>query len=200
MVKGGLVSNGERLAVLTDPDQLEVSFRISAAQYARLLSAEGQLLQSTISISLDVSGADLTATGVITRESATVGDQQTGRLLFAKLKQAQGFRPGDFVAVEVQEPTLDNIARIPASALGPQDTVLVIGEDDRLREVAIVLLRRQGDDVLIKADGLNSAAIVAARTPLLGPGIKVRAIRQGSQAAQQSGRLQTEKNVPGSDG
>jgi len=43
IVKGGLVNNNERLANLIDPKQLEVSFRVSTAQYARLLDEGGVL-------------------------------------------------------------------------------------------------------------------------------------------------------------
>ena len=196
VVKGGLVSNNERVAILTDPDQLEVSFRISAAQYARLLNIQGQLLNAQVQASLDVTGGNLTATGRITRESASVGEQQTGRMLFAQLEAAPEFRPGDFVAVQVKEPALDNVAELPASAVGPQGTVLVIGSDDRLAEVRVNLLRRQGDLVLIRAADLDGLEIVAARTPLLGAGIKVRAIRPGNEAAGQS----SDQSANGTDG
>lgn len=183
VVEGGLVANNERLGVLTDPTRLEVSFRVSAAQYARLLDTDGQLVSATIEVRLGVIGADLISSGTLSRESATVGDDQTGRLLFARLEPAPTLRPGDFVEVQVREPKLSNVARLPATALGPLDRVLVIGDDERLKEVAVTLLRRQGDDVLVRTEDLNGAAVVAARTPLLGAGIKVRPIRQGSEAA-----------------
>ncbi len=42
VVEGRLVSANERLAELIDPNDLEVSFRVSTAQYVRLIDAEGQ--------------------------------------------------------------------------------------------------------------------------------------------------------------
>ena len=45
------------------------------------------------------------------------------------------------------------------------------------------LLRRQGDDVLVRARGLQGREVVAERTPLLGAGIKVRPLRDAGQAA-----------------
>lgn len=193
VVEGGLVSTNERLAILTDPSQLEVSFRISAAQYARLLDSAGRLIAAPIQARLGASGSDLIAAGQLSRESATVGEDQTGRLLFARLEGTPALRPGDFVEVEVEEPELPNVARLPATALGPEGTVLMIGEDERLSEIRVTLLRRQGDEVLVRGDGLEGVPIVAARTPLLGAGIKVRAIRQGSEAAgQAAGQQATE--------
>ena len=61
--------------------------------------------------------------------------------------------------------------------------VLVIGEDERLLEADVTLLRRQGDDVLVRSRELSGAQIVAERSPLLGAGIKVRVLRAEGEAA-----------------
>ena len=173
---GGRVTANELFAQLVDPTRLEVSFRVSTSQYARLLDADGRLIKAPVRLALDVSGVNLATTGQIIRESATVGAGQTGRLLFARLDAAPGFRPGDFVTVSIDEPELQNVARVPATAVGPDQTVLVVGAEDRLESGAIQLLRRQGDDVIIDVLDLAGAVIVAERSPLLGTGIKVRPI------------------------
>ena len=179
-LSGGVVTANEKLARIVDPSTLEVSFRLSTAQYTRLLDAEGALAKSPVTIRLETAGASLIATGKIARESANVGDGQTGRLIFATLDSAAGFRPGDFVIVEVAEPPLDNVARLPASALGTQSTVLILGDGDRLEEAPVTLLRRQGDDILVRAKGLNGREVVAERTPTLGAGIQVKPVRAGA--------------------
>lgn len=175
---GGRVTANERFAQLVDPSALEVSFRVSTAQYARLLQ-DGALINAPVEVILEVSGVDLRATGTITREGATVGAGQTGRLLFARLEDAAGFRPGDFVTVRIAEPALNGVALVPATAVAPDETVLVVGEEDRLRSAQVSLLRRQGDDVIIAVGEAAGATIVAERSPLLGAGIKVRPIRPG---------------------
>ncbi|MCK4711679.1 MAG: efflux transporter periplasmic adaptor subunit, partial [Marinosulfonomonas sp.] len=96
-VQGGLVANNERLAQLIDASALEVSFRVSISQYVRLLDADGALTKAPVEVLLDVFGVDMVAQGDISRESAAVGEGLTGRLLFATLKDINGFRPGDFV-------------------------------------------------------------------------------------------------------
>ncbi|MEM9786788.1 MAG: HlyD family efflux transporter periplasmic adaptor subunit, partial [Pseudomonadota bacterium] len=174
---GGRVTANELFAQLVDPTRLEVSFRVSTSQYARLLDADGQLIKAPVRVALDVSGVNLAATGQITREGATVGAGQTGRLLFARLDAAPGFRPGDFVTVSIDEPELQNVALVPATAVAPDQTVLVVGDEDRLQSADVTLLRRQGDDVIIRVGHLAGAVIVAERSPLLGAGIRVRPIQ-----------------------
>lgn len=172
--RGGLVSLNERLAQLIDPSDLEVSFRLSTAQYARLLSEQGVIGHAPVSVILDVFGADLVAKGTLNRDSAAVGEGQSGRLVFATLDAAPGFKPGDFVRVEVTEPALRGVIRLPATALGADGNVLVIGEGERLEAISVRLERRQGDDVLVRSRALIGRNVVSARTPLLGAGIKVK--------------------------
>ena len=179
LVPGRLVTDRERLGEIVDSDRLEVSFRVSTAQYARLLSASGQLIGAPVEAVIDVGGVDLRATGEITRESANVAEGQSGRLLFARLDDAAGFRPGDFVTVRVEEPSVNRVARLPASALDAASTVLVVTEDERLEAASVDLVRRQGDDVLVRARGLQGREVVAQRTPRLGAGIKVRPLSEG---------------------
>lgn len=181
--RGGRVTANERFAQLVDPTRLEVSFRVSTSQYARLLDDNGALIRAPVAVGLDVSGVNLRAMGRITREGATVGAGQTGRLLFARLEAAPGFRPGDFVTVQINEPALDGVALVPATAVAADQTVLVVGEEDRLSIADVTLLRRQGDDVIIGPGDSAGETIVAERSPLLGAGIKVRPIRPGGAAA-----------------
>ncbi|MEY1554018.1 efflux RND transporter periplasmic adaptor subunit [Yoonia sp. R2331] len=172
---GGRVTANERVATLVDPDQLEVAFRVSTSQYARLLQ-DGRLPNLPVSVRLDVSGVDLVAEGRISREGAAVASGQTGRLIFAQLDAAPGFRPGDFVTVSVAEPPLDNVALVPATAVAADETVLVVSDDNRLESREVTLLRRQKDDVIIRVGPLAGQQIVAERSPLLGAGIGVRPI------------------------
>ncbi|MBK0326448.1 HlyD family efflux transporter periplasmic adaptor subunit [Rhodobacteraceae bacterium F11138] len=183
LVEGRLVSTNEKLAVLVDPNALEVAFRISTAQYARLLDGSGALIPARVLASLDVSGAELVANGRISRDSAVAGDGQSGRLLFAGLDNAAGFKPGDFVTVSVQEPEIENLIRLPASALDAASTVLVLGGENRLESLQVDLIRRQGDDVLVRGAGLEGREVVVGRTPLLGAGIRVKPIRDRAESA-----------------
>jgi RND family efflux transporter MFP subunit len=174
---GGIVSPNERLAQLVDPEALEVSLRVSTAQYTRLLDENGVLIKAPVTIMLDVLGTDLSVQGRLSRESAAVAEGTTGRVLFASIETPRGLRPGDFVTVAVSEPKLTQVVQVPAAAVGPDGTVLVLGDEDRLEIADVQVLRRQGDDVIIRARGLRGREIVAERSQLLGSGIKVKPLR-----------------------
>ena len=182
VVVGRRVSANERLAELIDPDDLELSFRVSTAQYARLLDSAGQLITADVTATLDVAGVDLQAEGRISRASAAAGEGATGRLLFAALSQSAGFKPGDFVTVRVQEPVLPAVVQLPASAVDANSGVLVLAEGDRLEEIIVTVLRRQGDTVLVRG-AVEGREVVEARSPLLGAGIAVKPLRKGAAPA-----------------
>jgi len=189
IVEGGLVSQNEVLAKLVDGEALEVAFRISTPQYARLLNPAGQLDKAPVTVTLNVYGENLTAKGLIDRDSAAVGDGQTGRLIFARIDQARGLKPGDFVSVAVQEPTLERVVRLPSTALDATGRVLVLGPEDRLEALEVRLLRRQGDDVLVRARDLEGREVVSERSPLLGAGIKVRPLRGAAAAVPEAPKM-----------
>lgn len=179
VVVGRLVSANERLAELIDPDDLEVAFRLSVAQYARLLDEAGALIRADVSVTLDVAGVDLLARGRISRASAAAGEGATGRLIFAALESAAGFKPGDFVTVRVEEPELTGVIVLPASAVNAAGEVLVLDAENRLEAVRVEVLRRQGDDVIVAGD-VAGRQVVAERSPLLGAGIAVRPLDRSS--------------------
>lgn len=194
VVEGRLVNANEALGEIVDPDALEASFRVSTAQYARLLDEDGELRSADVQVLLDVGDLDLIATGRLTRESPAVGEGQTGRLLFAALDAPAGFRPGDFVTIRISEAPLDHVATLPSSALDSASTVLALGDEDRLETLDAPLLRRQGDAVIVDASALVGRTIVAERSPFLGTGIKVRPIRPGGDAGSE-----TEAEAPPAD-
>lgn len=184
IVEGGVVGTNERVATLIDDSALEVAVRVSTEQYSRLIEDNGALRPAEVSVTLDVFGADLLADGALSRVSGSVGDGLTGRLLFVSLNEAPGFRPGDFVSVSISEPPVWGVARLPSTALSPSSRVLVIGEENRLTEAEVQLVRRQGDDVLVRSRDLAGMRIVSERSPLLGPGILVNPIAPEGAEAQ----------------
>lgn len=180
IVEGRIVNTSEQLARIIDPVSLEVSVRLSTAQYLRLLDDAGALRDTGAEIVLDVAGFEITSPGRVLRASATVEQGQSGRRLFVELNAPRGFRPGDFVTVRLQEPALQNVAVVPASAITARNEVLVIQDDNRLAATAVRVLRRQGDDVIIEAADLNGREVVREVTPNLGSGIQVRPLRENA--------------------
>ncbi|MEL6511502.1 MAG: efflux RND transporter periplasmic adaptor subunit [Pseudomonadota bacterium] len=195
LVVGGVVAENELVAQLVDPTQLEVAFRVSTAQYTTLLTETGGLIDAPIEAVLDVFGADIRITGRISRESAAVGDGQTGRQIFAELDPNTALRPGDFVTIRVREPEVEDVALIPAAAVSGAGNVLILTDDDRLEERAVTVMRQQGDEVLIEAATLAGREVVTARTPLLGAGLKVRPSRAESAGSPEMVQLTNERRA-----
>ncbi|WP_296474340.1 HlyD family efflux transporter periplasmic adaptor subunit [Roseinatronobacter sp.] len=178
LTEGGIVNTNEQLGRIIDPDLLEVSVRVSTAQYLRLIDEDGRLLNSDAEVALEVAGFEITSPGRVVRASATVEQGQGGRQLFVELVAPRGFRPGDFVTVRLNEPALQDVALLPATAVSATGTVLVINEDNRLSAAPVTVLRRQGDNVLIDASALAGQEIVREIGPSLGTGILVRPQRE----------------------
>jgi len=126
---------------------------------------------------------------VLSRDSGSVADGQTGRLLFARLDNAIGLKPGDFVSVKVAEPALRFVVELPATALNAQNEVLAVGEGDRLEIINVTLMRRQGNNVLVRSRDLPGRDIVTQQTPLLGKGIKVKVLREGGSMEPEAPKM-----------
>lgn len=185
LVEGRLVNTSEQLARIIDPAALEVSVRVSTAQYLRLIDENGRLRDAGAQVALEVAGYEISSPGRLVRASATVATGQSGREVFVELANPRGFRPGDFVTVRLSEPALERVALLPASAITVGGEVLVIGDDDRLRAQPATVLRRQGDDVIVEASTLAGSEIVREVGPMLGAGILVRPLRQNAEGQLQ---------------
>jgi multidrug efflux pump subunit AcrA (membrane-fusion protein) len=187
VVPGAVLTANEGLGRIIDPASLEVALRLSTAQYARLLDVKGALRPSPVTVALTgLTGTD-PLRGRLDRVGAAVGEGQTGRLVFASLDQGAAamdlLKPGDFVEVLVEGALLADAALVPATALGRQGTILALGAEDRLEEVAVEVLGRQGDEVIVAVGPLAGREIVAERSTFLGAGIRIRPIRPGTASA-----------------
>ncbi len=177
---GGLATPNERLGLLIDPTALEAAFRVTNAQFARLLDESGALRKIDVAVALELDDKPLIVEGVIERAGAVIEAGETGRLIYAKVKSktATLLRPGDFVTVSITEPPLQDVARLPASAVTEEGELLLV-EDDRLSPIKVRILRRMADDVVV-AGAPDGATFVAGRSPQLGKGVKVKVIGESA--------------------
>ncbi|MEM9632594.1 MAG: HlyD family efflux transporter periplasmic adaptor subunit [Pseudomonadota bacterium] len=171
---GRRVNPSETLALLIDPSALEVKFSVSTSEFSRLLDASGNLIKAPVTVTLQLGPRSVEVPGNIDRAAAVVSEGEAGRTLFATLELAPGtvLRPGDFVKVELEEPELTQIALLPASAITEDGRLLVVDENDRIREVKSKVLRRMANEVVV-ADVPFGTNYVRERLPQLGTGLKV---------------------------
>lgn len=184
-VPGRLVSVNEQLGTLIDPATMEVAFRVTNTQYARLLNDQGALRQVDVTLVAQSGRSIVELPAKLDRASAEVGDGQVGRLVYARLADPDPklVQPGDFVTVKVPERPLSGVAVIPATAATADGRILVLGEGNRLEEFQVTLLRQQGDDLIV-GDAPFGRDLVLARALQLGPGIQVEPVRLAAAAAE----------------
>ncbi len=182
---GGLVNANERLARLIDPTALEVAFRVSNAEFLRLTGADKNYTHTKVSVTFGGQKDQITA--MVDRVNAAVGVGQTGRELYALLDPVKAInaRPGDFVSILLQEPALENVAVLPATAASAMGEVLILGKGDRLEAKKVKILRKQGNQIIIALGNLAGREVVLERAPQLGVGIKVK-VRPNGGAIMQS--------------
>ncbi|PTQ75360.1 efflux RND transporter periplasmic adaptor subunit [Celeribacter persicus] len=171
---GGLVSANEQLGVLVDPSQIEVAFRLTGNQYARLLNDAGTLRKAEITTVIQRGRQETEIPAKLDRAAIALDDGQVGRLVYARLTDPDPrlVQPGDFVSLRIPEKPLSNVALIPASAVTTDGRMLLIGENNRLEEITITPLRHQGDELIV-SDVPFGQQYVTARALQLGPGIVV---------------------------
>lgn len=182
VVLGRLVSANEKLGSLIDPDALEIAFRVSSSEFRAL--AAGNLQDAEVRVTL---GNDASFSGQIDRVSAAVAAGETGRELFARVQNASSLsiQPGDFVSVSVREPALDNVAKIPSSAASTNGEVLIVNGENRLENARVEILRKSGNDLIVRADAIAGRKLVMARAPQLGEGIRVKPRSPGGPAIEE---------------
>ncbi len=172
---GRRVTPTETLAELIDPMALEARFTLSTREFSRFLDTSGNLVDAPVTVRLELGERVIEVPGHLDRAAAVVAEGDAGRTLFAGLDVEAGtaLRPGDFITVRVEEPALENVARVPASAVAEDGRILIVGEDDRLTEIKATVLRRMAGETLIAGVPFGSD-YVRERLPHLGTGLKVR--------------------------
>ncbi len=171
---GRLLNKNEQLGVLIDPSSIEAAFQVSNSEFIRMVDEKGNLLPLPIKAKKKEEKDALVFSGVIQRSGAEVIAGTSGRQIFASLSgdKSSLIKAGDFLIVEIEENSLSEVAVIPADAIDPERTILLLTDDDRLEEYKVNILRRQNNEVIINNVPFGRH-YVTKLSPQLDAGLKV---------------------------
>jgi len=179
ILPGSVINKNEKLGTLLDPNSLEVMFNLSANEFSRVIDKDGKLLNLDIIAYLKLSNNDIPFSGKIERINPEIVNIGSGRKLFASINLGENktLRPGDFVVLEIKEPSIKNITVLPSSAVTIDGKIFILEEDNRLKEIEVTILRRQGNEVIISG-APTEKEYVMQRSPQLGNGLKIKPLRK----------------------
>ena len=190
ILPGSVINKNEKLGTLLDPNSLEVMFNLSANEFARVIDKDGKLLNLDITAYLKLSNKDIPFIGKIERINPEIMNIGSGRKLFASINLGENktLRPGDFVVLEIKEPSLKNITVLPSSAVTIDGKIFILDEDNRLKEIEVTILRRQGNEVIVSG-APTEKEYVMQRSPQLGNGLKIKPLRKKDREISNSVNL-----------
>ena len=190
ILPGSVINKNEKLGTLLDPNSLEVMFNLSANEFARVIDKDGKLLNLDITAYLKLSNNKIPFSGKIERINPEIMNIGSGRKLFASINLGENktLRPGDFVVLEIKEPSLKNITVLPSSAVTIDGKIFILEEDNRLKEIEVTILRRQGNEVIVSGAPTDKEYVMQ-RSPQLGNGLKIKPLRKKDREISNSVNL-----------
>lgn len=190
ILPGSVINKNEKLGTLLDPNSLEVMFNLSANEFARVIDKDGKLLNLDITAYLKLSNNNIPFSGKIERINPEIMNIGSGRKLFASINLGENktLRPGDFVVLEIKEPSLKNITVLPSSAVTIDGKIFILEEDNRLKEIEVTILRRQGNEVIVSGAPTDKEYVMQ-RSPQLGNGLKIKPLRKKDREISNSVNL-----------
>ena len=168
---GQFVQQGAPIASIYASDAVEVRLPIVNAQLAYLDPANlqrGELDPATapmIRLTARYAGTSFVWRGQLARTEGEIDAQSRMITAVARVRQdnqspdVPPLQVGAFVAAEIEGQYLVDIVRLPRAALRPNNQVLIIDGDNRLRFRAVNVLRLENDFVIIDS-GLESGEVV----------------------------------------
>lgn len=172
---GERVSQGQVVATLADADRLEVKADVGQNDFPLLFdpaeTVEGRA--ATVRWRLGRETFEIDAT--IDRQGGEIDASTGGLSLYARLTgpAPKTLRPGAFVELVIPARRLDDVVRLPETALYEQRTVYAV-VNDRLEPRTVTVAARQGDTIWVRGPLEPGEPILATRMTVAAPGVKVR--------------------------
>ena len=189
---GQFASRGQPIATLYANDVVEVRLPIADRQLAFLNLPplrNGNFpedMQPTVKLSADYGGHTREWFGKIVRAEAEIDTSSRMVQLVARVESAedsQDLSVGLFVTAEIAGLAVENIVRLPRSAIRNDNQVLVVDTENRLRFRDIQPLRLYKDNVLINAGLIPGERVCVSTVQTAIEGMAVNPVADSSAQA-----------------
>ena len=189
---GQFASRGQPIATLYANDVVEVRLPIADRQLAFLNLPplrNGNFpedMQPTVKLSADYGGQTREWFGKIVRAEAEIDTSSRMVQLVARVESAedsQDLSVGLFVTAEIAGLAVENIVRLPRSAIRNDNQVLVVDTENRLRFRDIQPLRLYKDNVLINAGLIPGERVCVSTVQTAIEGMAVNPVADSSTQA-----------------
>ncbi|HBW98415.1 MAG TPA: efflux RND transporter periplasmic adaptor subunit [Pseudoalteromonas sp.] len=157
---GTYVSIGDTLATLNSTDKVEISVPLSLSQWQNLASDKsGEVILSDVTTQNQWQG-------YIARFEQHLDDSSRQRSVVVALdkpfEQATPLLPGTFLAVQIAGKALNNVIKLPASAVSQEGLIWYVNEQNTLMSIQAQKLFERGDYVYISPiEGHTNLRVVA---------------------------------------
>lgn len=167
---GQFVTRGQSIGTIYATDYVEVRLPISADQLRYLglpIATRGQIAEEArppVTVASDFGDARLLWEGQLVRLEAEIDERSrmiygVTRLRLEEDEDTPLLPVGMFVQAEIRGRRVENVIRLPRSAMRDNNEVLVVDADHRLRFRQVSLLRLEHDEMLV-SDGLADGELV----------------------------------------
>lgn len=174
--EGMRVSQGDRVAVLSGAEGLEAAVNLPTDAYGRLVADGGGIVGRPAEVVWRLGDTTLTYPARVERVVDRITTAAGGVTLYVRLEGNfvdAPLRPGAFVDVLVPDRSYDGVVQLPPTALHGEETVYVVGADDRLQARTVEVVARDNGAVYV-GKGLEAGdRIVTTRFQEIAPGLKV---------------------------
>ncbi|MFT6310311.1 MAG: RND family efflux transporter MFP subunit [Porticoccus sp.] len=184
---GEYVSSSKSVASIYATDTFEIRLPIANSQFAylNLSPTESGMIDKThvpkVTIYGEYGGAKFEWLGEMVRTEAIIDAQS--RMLYGvarvKTEYSKGKPPlvvGLFVKADIEGRAVENVIRLPRSAIRDDNRLLVVDEEDRLRFRKVQILRVEYDDVLVSGGLLAGERVCVSPLQVVVDGMQVKPI------------------------
>ncbi|MEN8774639.1 MAG: efflux RND transporter periplasmic adaptor subunit [Akkermansiaceae bacterium] len=183
---GATVGPGAQLGTIYDPNNLMIRLPFSLDDYAQLPE------ESKVTLSADIGGRSYQWKAEMMWEVGEIDQKTLSAFMLARVLGNEDHparfalpSPGTFLNATVDGAVLRGVVGVPRSAVRGQNRVYVLGEDRRLKERELQVIRRTADRVFVTAGIEDKEEVILTKLdmPVVGMKLKVAGLEEKEEEA-----------------